>query len=131
MSSFVYLTFEQVAAGARHIIGHHAVLRDAGLLASAVIRPQTVAFGVEVYPTVHTKAAALLHSIVGNHPYVDGNKRMGWAVTEAFYVLNGHRMAPGTDDEAFDLVLDVAKGAEVGMEVSEIAKRLERLFRPA
>ena len=61
-------TFEQVAAGARHIIGAHAVLRDPGLLASAVHRPRTEVFGVEAYPTLLGKAAALLHSLVTSAP---------------------------------------------------------------
>lgn len=124
----VYLTVEQVIGGARHVIGAHAVLRDPGLLASAVHRPRTEVFGVEAYPTMQTKAAALLHSVVSNHPYVDGNKRMGWAAAEAFFRLNGYALHPGSEDEAFELVMDVAKG---GMAVPEIAERLDGLFRPA
>jgi death-on-curing protein len=123
----VYVTFEQVAAGARHVIGAHAILRDPGLLASAVHRPRTEVFGVEAYPTLLGKAAALLHSLVSNHPYVDGNKRMGWAATEAFLRLNGQFFVAGADDAAFELVMDVAKG---GMEVPEIAERLGALFAP-
>jgi len=123
----IYLTFEQVAGGARHIIGAHAVLRDPGLLASAVHRPRTEVFGLEAYPTLLGKAAALLHSLVSNHPYVDGNKRMGWAATEAFLRLNG-MVFTGADDPAFELVMDVAKG---GMEVPEIAERLGALFSAA
>jgi death on curing protein len=121
-----YLTLDQVIAGARHILGDDAKLRDPGLLDSALHRPSTVAFGVEAYPTFHGKAAALLHSMVMNHPYLDGNKRMGWAVTEAFYRLNGWRYrGPRHDDEAFALVMDVAQGLG---EVDAIADRLARLF---
>lgn len=121
-----YLTFDQVVAGARHILGDEAKLRDPGLLDSALHRPSTVAFGVEVYHTPHGKAAALLHSMVMNHPYIDGNKRMGWAATEAFYRLNGWRYAgPRHDDEAFELVMDVAKGLA---EVEVIADRLALIF---
>lgn len=124
-----YLTFDQVVAGARHILGDDAKLRDPGLLDSALHRPSTVAFGVEAYPTLHGKAAALLHSMVMNHPYVDGNKRMGWAVAEAFYRLNGWQYAGSEhDDEAFELVMDVASGLG---DVTEISKRLAALFQLA
>lgn len=127
-AAVVYLTVEQVAAGAKHIIGAHAILRDPGLLASAVHRPRTEVFGVEAYPTLLGKAAALMHSLVSNHPYVDGNKRMGWAAAEAFLRLNGHTLRPDSDDPAFELVMDVAKG---GMEVPEIEQRLGALFDAA
>jgi death-on-curing protein len=122
----VYLTFEQVMAGARVVVGNDVKVRDAGLLDSALHRPTTVAFGVNAYPTLHEKAAALLHSMVMNHPFVDGNKRMGWAATAAFYRLNGWRYrGRHLDDTAFDLVMDVAKGLA---EVAQIAGRLEGLF---
>ncbi|WP_155769446.1 Fic family protein [Mycobacterium asiaticum] len=49
-----------------------------GLLESAVLRPQATTFGDDAYPTTHEKAAALLHSLTRNHPFVDGNKRTAW-----------------------------------------------------
>ncbi len=52
-------------------------VRDAGLLASALARPSASMFGTDAYATFDRKAAALLESLVRNHPLVDGNKRTG------------------------------------------------------
>jgi death-on-curing protein len=85
-------------------------VRDVGLLDSAAARPRSGAFGEDAYATFSLKAAALLHSLVGNHALVDGNKRLGWLATVVFLDLNGH--APDLDDDAaFALVMDVAAGA--------------------
>ena len=84
-------------------------VRDVGLLDSAIARPRSSAFGVDAYPTVEIKAAALLHSLAGNHPLVDGNKRLAWLATVVFLELNG--LAPKlSEDEAFDVVWAVASG---------------------
>ena len=97
-----------------------APVRDIGLLDSAVARPRSSAFGVDAYPTLELKAAALLHPIAGNHALVDGNKRLAWLATVVFLDLNRH--AADLDDQAaFDLVMEAAQGA---VEVDEIAARL-------
>ena len=84
-------------------------VRDFGLLDSAAHRPQATAFGDDAYPDLDTKAAALLESIVHNHPLVDGNKRLGWVAVVVFYGINGLALrAP--EDEAYDLVVGVAEG---------------------
>ena len=83
-------------------------VRDLGLLDSLTARPRSFAFGVDAYPTVPEKAAALLDSIVGNHALVDGNKRLGWLATVAFLWINGQLLlAP--EDDAYDLVIGVAE----------------------
>lgn len=84
-------------------------VRDIGLLESALARPQASAFGSEAYPDLHTKAAALLHSVASNHGLVDGNKRLALAATIAFLGINGWRLTL-TNDEAYDLVVAVASG---------------------
>lgn len=97
-----------------------APVRDIGLLDSAVARPRSSALGVDAYPTLELKAAALLHSIARNHALVDGNKRLAWLATVVFLDLNRH--AADLDDQAaFDLVMEAAQGA---VEVDEIAARL-------
>jgi prophage maintenance system killer protein len=53
---------------------HAAGLRTVGVCGRAA---QATAFGEDAYPTIHEKAAALLHSLARNHPFVDGNKRIG------------------------------------------------------
>jgi death on curing protein len=95
-------------------------VRDVGLLDAACARPRSTAFGHDAYATLEEKAAALLHSIVRNHALVDGNKRLGWLATTVFLDINGHTLTL-TDDEAFDLVMDVAEGTLV---VGQIAERL-------
>lgn len=95
-------------------------VRDVGLLDAAAHRPRSSAFGQDAYPTVALKAAALLHSLVGNHALVDGNKRLGWLATTVFLDINGYRTELG-DEQAFELVMEAA-ATDLG--VSEIAERL-------
>ena len=118
MSEVEYLDLEDLLALVR-ALGAGPV-RDVGLLDSAAARPRSEAFGEDAYATLELKAAALLHSLVGNHALVDGNKRLGWLATVVFLDLNGH--APDLDDDAaFTLVMDVAAGA---VDVEDIAARL-------
>ncbi len=99
--------------------------RDAGLVASAVARPEATVFGEDAYPDVHSKAAALMHSLARNHAFVDGNKRIAWLATGAFCRINALDLdAP--DDPAYDLVIAVAQGE---LDVSEIAARLSEWVR--
>lgn len=84
-------------------------VRDIGLLESASARPQANAFGSDAYPDLHTKTAALLHSVAGNHGLADGNKRLALAGTIAFLGINGWRLTL-TNDEAYELVVAVASG---------------------
>jgi len=103
------------------------LVRDMGLLESAVARPQTTVFGEEAYPTLARKAAALCHSIARNHALVDGNKRLALASLIALLGVNGHRLTL-TNDEAYDLIYAVASG-EVD-DVAEIAARVEAGSEP-
>lgn len=97
-------------------------VRDAGLLESALARPRATAFGEDAYPSIHGKAAALLHSLARSRALVDGNKRLALAATIAFYGLNGFPLTL-SNDEAYDLVMAVATG-ELD-DVESIAGRLE------
>lgn len=116
----IYLALDDLLHVAQRTIGE-VLVRDVGLLESAVARPQASAFGQDAYPSVHAKAAALLHSIARNHALVDGNKRLALAATIAFYGVNGIRLTL-TNDEAYDLVIAVAGG---GLDdVESIADRL-------
>lgn len=102
----IYLDLDDLLKIAERVIGSVAV-RDAGLLESALVRPQADYFGEDPYPTLEEKAAALLHSLVGNHALIDGNKRLGLAAMIAFLGINGRRLTL-TNDEAYDLVMAVA-----------------------
>ncbi len=103
-----YLTVDDLLEIAAGVLDDVAV-RDLGLLASAAGRPQTTVFGEDAYPTLGDKAAALMHSIARNHALVDGNKRLAWAGTRVFCLLNG-RDLEYTVDDAEALVLGVATG---------------------
>ena len=105
----IFLELEELLYVAVRTLGAEPEVRDVGLLESALARPQASAFGEDAYPTIHEKAAALLHSIARNHALVDGNKRLALAATIAFYGMNGMRLRL-TNDEAYDLVIDVASG---------------------
>jgi death-on-curing protein len=70
--------------------GSHG-LRDLGLLESAVARPQASFDGQDLYPTIFLKAGALIHSLLRNHPFVDGNKRTSMFSAMTFLELNGYR----------------------------------------
>lgn len=94
---------------------------DFGLLQSALERPATVVMGRDAYPGIELKAAALLHSVCLNHALVDGNKRLSAIAALVFLELNG-LAADLTNDELFQLLMDVASGAE--RDVSQIAARL-------
>lgn len=103
-----YLTVEDLLEIAAGVIDEVAV-RDPGLLAAAAGRPWVTAFGHDAYPTFEDKAAALLHSLVRNHALVDGNKRLAWAATRVFCILNGRDLTY-TVDEAEALMLAAAAG---------------------
>ena len=117
----IFLDLEDLLHVARRTLGDVEV-RDVGLLESASARPRSTAFGEDAYPSIHGKAAALLHSIARNHPLVDGNKRLALASSIAFYGLNGFRLTL-SNDEAYELVIAVAAG-ELD-DVERIAGRLE------
>jgi death on curing protein len=91
-------------------------IRDIGLLASALARPATTVMGVEAYPQLAMKAAALMESVARFHPLIDGNKRTAWTLMVLMLWINGYRHDFSTD-AAFDLVVGVAAG-DVSLEVS-------------
>jgi death-on-curing protein len=92
-------------------------VRDAGLLASALVRPSASMSGDDAYPSLDRKAAALLESLLRDHPLLDGNKRAGWTIVVVFLWINGWRH-DFTTDEAFALIVGVAEGA-IGLDDAE------------
>jgi len=84
-------------------------LRDANALESAVVQPQMSFGGSDLYPTLVEKAAALSFSLLQNHPFVDGNKRIGFAAAIAFLRANGHDLS-GSVDKQERVVLALAAG---------------------
>jgi death on curing protein len=115
-----YLTFEHVVA--LHDSAAAPGIRDAGAIAAAVSRPQATVFGQDAYPSVWEKAAALLHSLVSSHPFVDGNKRAAWTCALTFLTVNGYAIDPAFDvDAAEEFMVAVAKGR---YDVAQIAGEL-------
>lgn len=105
----------------------NVAVRDAGLLAAAAARPWMTVFGDDAYPTFEDKAVALLHSLVRNHALVDGNKRLSWAATRVFCLLNGRDLTY-TVDEAEALMLAAAAGE---LDVPQISEWLAARAVPA
>lgn len=89
-------------------------LRDRGALESAAARPAMTFGGEDLYPDLAAKAAALMHSLVLNHAFVDGNKRVGAAAAELLLTVNHFRM-DASDEELERITLALASG-EVDIE---------------
>lgn len=119
-----YLDLDDLLDLAVFLLGMPPPIRDAGLLGSAVARPQTTLLGEDAYPTLWEKGAALLQSIVKNHALVDGNKRLGWLATAVFLELNGVDVTRAPNDDVYDLVISVAAGRD---SVEQIAGALQRV----
>ena len=84
-------------------------MRNRGGLESAVARPAITFGGEDLYPDHASKAAALMHSLVMNHPYVDGNKRVAAHAAILFLRMNGQRLEV-TSTELVEFTVAVAKG---------------------
>jgi death-on-curing protein len=85
-------------------------VRDANAIDSAVAQPQMTFGGRELYPTIEEKSSALAFSLIKNHPFMDGNKRIGFAALEVFLTLNRYELSVAVDD-AETTIAGVASGA--------------------
>src|SRR5690242_19069572 len=97
-----YLTLSEVLEMHRLVLeqsGGAGGVRDQNALESALAQPQMSFGGEELYPTLVEKASALAFSLVMNHPFVDGNKRVGHAAMETFLVLNGYEIHASVDEQ--------------------------------
>ena len=107
-----YLTAEQVLFIHARLIaetgGEHGVL-NLGLLQSAVARPQSSFDRQDLYPDLFSKTAALLESLIGNHAFVDGNKRTAITSTGLFLRMNGYQLTAG-NQEIVNFTLQCAQG---------------------
>ena len=107
-----YLKLENILDLHRLIIaqsGGARELRDINVVESAVSQPQMTFDGVDLYPSLAAKAASLPYSLIQNHPFVDGNKRVGHAAMEVFLIMNGYEIL-ATVDEQEQFILSVASG---------------------
>ncbi|MFD8205768.1 type II toxin-antitoxin system death-on-curing family toxin [Streptomyces sp. NPDC059695] len=122
-----FLTVDEAGEVARIAFTGDGVpeLRAPGLLASAVHRPRARMFGESAYGDVYEQAAALLHAVATNHPFVDGNKRAAWLSAATFLAVNGVDLADVDLERAYDLVIGVADGTLA--DIADIARRLREL----
>lgn len=107
-----YLTLSELIELHRRIIeqsGGADGIRDLGLAESALAQPQMSFGGKDLYSTIAEKGAALCFSLVKNHPFVDGNKRIGHAAMETFLVMNGWELNATVDDSE-SVILSLAAG---------------------
>ena len=87
--------------------GIHGV-RDYNALESAINRPFMTFDQKELYPSPIDKAAALIESLISNHPFIDGNKRIGYVLMRYFLLENGLDIQ-ATQSEKFDFVIKIAQ----------------------
>ncbi len=108
-----YLTLPELLELYRRIIvqtGGLSGLLDLGALESALAQPRITFGGEELYPTVIQKASALGFTLIRNHPFADGNKRIGHAAMEPFLILNGYEINANIDEQE-QIILAVASGS--------------------
>lgn len=108
-----YLTLREVLELYYQIMkrtGGSTGVQNLGALESAVAQPRMSFDGEELYPTLIEKASALGFTLIMNHPFLDGNKRVGHAAKETFLLLNGHEIDATMEDQE-QVILQVASGA--------------------
>lgn len=128
MRNAKYITLDVVIAIHDDMIerygGSHGI-RDLGLIQSALARPQASFGGEDLYPTVLDKAAALFHSLIFNHAFMDGNKRTSMTTTARFLYINGYDLE--ADDKGF--VAFPLRVENKHLSLEEIAKWLKEHVR--
>jgi len=107
-----FLSLSEVLILHEHVItdtGGSFGIRDLPALESALAQPRATFDGNELYPDIVAKAAALGFLLVSNHPFVDGNKRVGHAAMEVFLILNGCEIVADIDEQEH-IILSIASG---------------------
>lgn len=107
-----YLALHEVLELYRRIMeqtGGAVGVRDLNALESALAQPRMTFGGEDLYPTLPDKACALGFSLIQNHPFLDGNKRIGHVAMETFLVLNGFEIAASMNEQE-EVVLKIASG---------------------
>lgn len=125
MKTITYLSLDEVIAIHDDLIqryGGSFGIRDLGLLNSALARPQATFGGEDLYPDVVSKAAALFHSLIFNHAFVDGNKRTTITATARFLYINSFELDV-KNEEFVSFPLQVEKEH---LSIEEIAGWLEK-----
>ncbi len=108
----IYLTVDEVIELHNRVLANSGGLQginDRGLIESAVAQPKMTFGGIELYPTLPDKAAAMGFSLACNHGFIDGNKRIGHAAMEAMLVANGYELDAEIDEQE-RVFLELADG---------------------
>jgi len=127
-----FLTLDEALAIHAHQIARYGGalgVRDRGLLESALAMPAATFAGDYLHPSLPEQAAAYLFHLVKNHPFVDGNKRVGLACSLAFLRLNGIRVR-ATDDDLVDIVMGVADGRRSKAHVAVFCRERSKAVSP-
>lgn len=102
-------------------------IRDEGLVESAIARPYQTFGGVDLYPTVFEKAAAIVQSIIINHPFIDGNKRAGFLAMLAMLYEEGCSLS-AKNDLIYTFVIDISTGSKSFEEIVEWLKANSKAY---
>ena len=84
-------------------------IRDMNALEAAIQRPYATFDGKDLYPSIYDKAAALVESLVKNHPFIDGNKRIGYVMLR-FYLLESGYDLSATQGDKYNFIIEISKG---------------------
>lgn len=127
MNTIRYLTTQEaiainVAVIQKYSPGEHIGVKDSHLLESALLRPQSSAFGDDAYPTIFQKAAALFESLGQNHPFQNANKRTAFTALVIFLRYNGYRFSID-NKTAEDLTVDMVNHRRSFDDVADIIRR--------
>ncbi len=121
-----YLTASEVVVIHARLIqrtGGSKGIRDTSLLESAVARPQATFDKNDLYPSLWEKAAALMESLISNHAFVDGNKRVGVVAVGLFLECNGYTLI-ASNKEVYEFTMKIAQGKA---DLEEIAQWLKNM----
>lgn len=116
-----FLTFDDILESHAEQIANYGGspgIRDTGLLQSALAQPEAQFGGQYLHADLFEMAAAYLYHIVQNHPFIDGNKRVGLEAALIFLEINGIELN-ATDDEYVDLVLRTAQSQTEKGEIAD------------
>ena len=89
--------------------GGSSGIRDLNALKAAIQRPYSTFDGKDLYPTIYDKAAALVESLVKNHAFVDGNKRIGYVMLRFFLIESGFDLSASQTDK-YNFIIEISKG---------------------
>lgn len=122
---YIYITLEEVLAihfdQIERYGGSHGV-RSLDLLLSSIARPQASFGGSDLYKNINEKGASIVHSIILNHPFIDGNKRTAITSLARFLHINGFKLS-ATDEQIVKFMLKVATNSVSQLDISNWIER--------